>query len=59
MNIKYHGHQPRTDKARELWLRIATDYAGGMSATVIAKRHKVTRSHVYWILKKIQTEPIN
>jgi hypothetical protein len=50
----------------ELWLRVATDFNGGMRAKDIAKRYTnpktgkpYTREHIYWILNKLKTEPIN
>jgi len=65
MEIKYQGHEQRKRKASDLWLRVGTDYNGGMPAREIAKRYTnpktgkhYTREHIYWILNKLKTEPI-
>ncbi len=49
----------------DLWLRMATDYNGGMSAADIARRYtnpqtgkQYTREHVYLVLKKLQKTPL-
>lgn len=59
MDIKYRGHTKRQKEAREMWLRVATDYNGGIPPKEIAKRYNITKSHLYWILKKVQELPIN
>jgi len=59
MEIKYRGHKDRTEKARELWLRVATDYNGGMSAEEIAKRYGKSRIWVYFALRKLREETVN
>lgn len=66
MNIKYRGHQKRTEEAKEFWLRVATDFNGGMSVPDIAKRYINKRTgknyhpkHIYYILRQLRKEPIN
>lgn len=65
MKIAYHKHNTRRKKSIDLWLRIATDYNGGMTAKDIAKRYTnpitkkpYTREHVYWVLKQLATTPV-
>lgn len=65
MKIAYHKHNTRRKKSIDLWLRIATDYNGGMTAKDIAKRYTnpitkkpYTREHVYWVLKQLATAPV-
>ena len=54
MKIEYQRHTTRRKKIMEKWLRITTDYMGGMTAIEIAKRYKVSRAHVYYILSKMK-----
>lgn len=65
MEIKYQKHDQRKKQAKDFWLRVATDYNGGLSASKIAKRYTnprtgkpYTREHVYFILKRIKNTPI-
>jgi DNA invertase Pin-like site-specific DNA recombinase len=53
MDIKYHKHTKRREKAVDLWVHIANDYNAGMTAIEVARRYNCTRSHVYWVLKKM------
>lgn len=64
MEIKYHNHTKRKKEAMDLWLRVATDYNNGLSATKIAKRYTnpktgkpYTREHIYFILRKLSESP--
>lgn len=65
MEITYQGHKKRSQRAHDLWLRIATDFNAGMSAKDIASRYTnpitkrpYTREHIYLVLRKIKTETI-
>ena len=59
MKITYHKHTIRREKAREEWIKIATDYLGGMTASEIAIRYGKTPAHIYWVLRKLRTEEVN
>ena len=61
MDIPKRKFKKRIQKAREFWLRVMTDYNGGMTPSEIAARYKnpktkkhYTREHIHWILKKMR-----
>lgn len=65
MEIKYQKHTMRKKQARDFWIRVATDFNGGIPASKIAKRYTnpktgkpYTREHIYYILKQVKTIPI-
>lgn len=65
MQIKYRGQEKRRERARQLWLNIATDYNSGMDVETIRKRYKnkrtgkpYDRTHIYYILRKLRNTPI-
>lgn len=65
MKIQYQGHKRRTERAKDLWVKVATDYNAGMSPEVIRKRYKnpntgepYSRGYIYWVLNKIKTESV-
>lgn len=59
MKIQYQHHALRRRKIMRKWIKIATDYLGGMTAIDIAKRYSISRAYVYYILKKLKDTPIN
>ncbi len=66
MEIELRGHARRKKKAKDFWLRVATDYNGGMSPSTISKRYinpktqkSYTREHIYWVLRQVIHEPNN
>lgn len=66
MKIKYRGHQKRKEEARDLWIRIATDFNSGMTPKEIAERYTNKNTgkpyhvnHIYYILRQIDSNPIN
>lgn len=65
MKIKYQGHSRRTERAKELWVKIATDYNAGLSPEQIRKRYTnpntnkpYTRAYIYWVLNRVKNSPI-
>ena len=61
MKIQYQNHEKRKKVAKDFWLRVVTDYNGGMSAETIASRYRnpktkkaYTRQHIYLILRKMR-----
>lgn len=65
MEIKLRGHKKQTDRAIELWLRIATDLNAGLDPVQVADKYinpntgkKYTRQHIYWVIKQLKTRPI-
>lgn len=66
MDIKeLPGQTLRKERAREFWMRVATDLNSGMTPAVIAKRYRnpatgkrYTREHIYWIIRTIRKMPI-
>lgn len=61
MEIKYHNHEIRNQKAKIVWLRMAEEYNRGDDPNEIIKRHinpktkrPYTRAHLYWVLKQVQ-----
>ena len=65
MKIQYQGHKRRTERAMELWVKVATDYNAGMSPEQIRNRYEnpktgkpYSRGYIYWVLNKIKTLPV-
>lgn len=56
----------RKKVATDFWLRVATDYNGGMTPEDIATRYKNPRTskpytvkHIYWVLRQLNIELAN
>jgi hypothetical protein len=66
MEMELHGHEKRLKKAKDFWLRVATDLNAGMLPADIAKRYTnpitkkpYTREHIYWIIRQLKIRNIN
>lgn len=64
MKLPKQNYTKRKTEAREFWVRVATDYRGGMTPTEIAARYvnpktgkNYTREHIHWVLNKIRSMP--
>ncbi|MBV6514243.1 MAG: hypothetical protein MOGMAGMI_01824 [Candidatus Omnitrophica bacterium] len=61
MESDYNGKKALAVKKSDLWVRVLTDYMGGMSASDIAKRYynpktkkPYTRGYVYWVIQRLK-----
>jgi hypothetical protein len=62
MEIKYQHQKLRQKRNHDIWVRMATDYNGGMTVEEIRERYKkldgkkYTRTWIYMIFKKLINE---
>lgn len=62
MDIKYHQHSLRKERAKDVWMKIAEEYnTGKYTAGQIAKHYTnpqtgkpYSRGYVYWVLKQVE-----
>jgi len=59
MEINYQNQRLRSKRTREVWVRMATDYNGGMTVEEIRRRYKkadgsmYSRAYIYQIFQKL------
>ena len=60
------GQRLRVERAREFWMRVATDLNAGMTPAKIAQRYinpntgkHYTREHIYWVINVLRKMPVD